>query len=352
MALIVAAAPGVGCPIGQTLSRAGQGRDDLIVLGSPNWHSPNMRVAQDDSARAERAASQTPVRRAQPGGGVPADLAWLQRSAGNRAVAAQLERVVQRHLQPTAPAEVGQAGAIDPSLAVPAAAYGVEPGTGTGTGTTTAPATPSRQAQVYAKLNTTDTGRWALGVIDKWKIPVDYHFAGVGSFHQAGKIFINRALSIDAATLVTLHEAQHADTFKSGRAADVEKLSRAEYIAKKIADEAEAVVRQIEGSVPMAARGASLAGSGITQGLIDRYRAAFYAKRDELEAADPTMSRAEINRRCRLHTRDTEVTGWFTDGTFVTSTGGAANVTYSQHYGKSWDDAHSPPSPAPAGGVG
>ena len=181
---------------------------------------------------------------------------------------------------------------------------------------------------------------------------MDYNFAGVGSFHQAGKIFVNRALSIDAATLVTMHEAQHADTFKSGRAADVEKPSRAEYIAKKIADEAEAVVRQIEGSVPMTARGASLAGSGITQGLIDKYRAAFYAKRDEWEAADPTMSRAEINRRCRLHTRDTEVTTWFTDGTFVTSTGGAANVTYSQHYGKTWDDARNPPSPAPAGGGG
>lgn len=293
------------------------------------------------------------MRRPGPAGGVPADLAQLQRTAGNRAVAAHLDRVVQRHLEPTTPAEVGQTETTDPSLAAPTTTDAVEPGTGTGTGTgTPAPATPSRQAQVYAKLNTTDTGRWALGVIDKWKIPVDYNFAGVGSFHQAGKIFVNRSLSIDAATLVTMHEAQHADTFKSGRAADVEKLSRAEYIAKKIADEAEAVVRQIEGSVPMTARGASLAGSGITQGLIDKYRAAFYARRDELEAADPTMTRAEINRRCRLHARDTEVTNWFTDGTFVTSTGGAANVTYSQHYGKTWDDARNPPSPAPSGGAG
>jgi hypothetical protein len=292
-------------------------------------------VTHDDAVRADQPARRSPVRHADPSGGVPAELAHLQRTAGNRAVAAHLDRVVQRHLQPTAPDEVGQSAATDPSLAEPTTANAVEPGTGTGTGTTPAPATPSRQAQVYAKLNTTDTGRWALGIIDKWKVPVDYNFAGVGSFHQAGKIFVNRTLSIEAATLVTMHEAQHA-----------------EYIAKKIADEAEAVVRQIEGSVPMTARGASLAGSGITQGLIDKYRAAFYAKRDELEAADPTMSRAEINRRCRLHTRDTEVTNWFTDGTFVTSTGGAANVTYSQHYGKSWDDAHNPPSPAPAGGGG
>ena len=314
-----------------------------------------MRVAHDDAAhadRADRADQRTPVRRTEPARGIPADLARLQQAAGNRAVAAHLDRVVQRHLEPTTPAEVGQTDATDPGLAEPTTTNAVEPGTGTGTGTGPAPAGPSRQAQVYAKLNTTDTGRWALGIIDKWKIPVDYHFAGVGSFHQAGKIFVNRSLSIDAATLVTLHEAQHADTFKSGRAADVEKLSRAEYITKKIADEAEAVVRQIEGSVPMTAAGASLAGSGINQGLIDKYRAAFYAKRDELEAADPTMTRAEINRRCRQHARDTEVTNWFTDGTFVTSTGGAANVTYSQHYGKGWDDAHTPPSPAPAGGAG
>ncbi|ACV79197.1 hypothetical protein [Nakamurella multipartita] len=312
------------------------------------------RVAHEDAARTEIAVRRSTVRTPEPAAGLPADLARLQRAAGNRAVAAHLDRVVQRHLEPTMPAEVGQSTeTTDPSLAEPTTTNAVEPGTGTGTGTGgTAPATPSRQAQVYAKLNTTDTGRWALGVIDKWKIPVDYNFAGVGSFHQAGKIFVNRSLSIDAATLVTMHEAQHADTFKSGRAADVSSLPRADYIAKKIADEAEAVVRQIEGSVPMTARGASLAGSGITQGLIDRYRAAFYAKRDQLEAADPTMSRAEINRLCRIHARDTEVTSWFTDGTFVTSTGGAANVTYSQHYGKTWDDARTPPSPAPAGGAG
>jgi hypothetical protein len=56
------------------------------------------------------------------------------------------------------------------------------------------------------------------------------------------------------------------------------------------------------------------------------------------------MSRAEINNRCRTHTRDTEVTSWFHDGTFVTSTG---SITYSQHYGNAWDAAHNPPSPAP-----
>lgn len=203
---------------------------------------------------------------------------------------------------------------------------------------------PDRRQQIETLLGTTDTGRWALGIIQRWSIPVDYEFSGMGSFHRAGSVFINRTLSVDAAALVMMHEAQHANTFKSGLAADVEALGREEYVRLKIADEAEAVVRQVEGSVPMQAAGHSLVGSGINQGLIDRYRTAFYAYRDLLEANNPTMTRAEINGRCRTRTRDTEVTSWFHDGTFVTSTG---RITYSQHYGNTWDREHNPPSPAP-----
>jgi len=314
-----------------------------------------MRVARDDGAPATRdAPARANLRRARPGG-VEADLTRLQQTVGNHAVAAHINRLtVQRHLSPTMPAEVGDQAAESPAIAGPAPQNTVEPGTGTGTGSGTppGPATPSRQAQVYAKLNTTDTGRWALRIIDKWSIPVDYNFAGVGSYHQGGKIYINKLLSIDAATLVTLHEAQHANTFKAGQQGDVSKLSRGDYITKMIADEAEAVVRQIEGSVPMVAKGASLAGSGLTQGLIDKYRAAFYVKRDELEAANPAMSRGLINDKCRIFARDTEVTNWFHDGTFVTSTGGTANVTYSQHYGNEWDKVRNPPSPSPAGAGG
>jgi hypothetical protein len=147
--------------------------------------------------------------------------------------------------------------------------------------------------------------------------------------------------------MVMYHEAQHADTFKSGTAADAASLSRSEYVRLKIADEAEAVVRQIEGTVPLQARGESMAGSGLTMGLIDRYRTAFYRERDRLERDEPTLTRAEINRRCRKHTRDTEVTNWFHDGTFVTSTG---SITYSEHYGRAWDGVRNPPSTRRGGG--
>jgi Putative metallopeptidase family (DUF6782) len=181
---------------------------------------------------------------------------------------------------------------------------------------------------------------WAMGVITKWKIPVDYEYAGTGSYHQDGKVFINKNLGVGAAAIVMMHEAQHAETFKSGKAADREKLSRADYIRIRIADEAEAVVRQIEGLAVTAGLGVDMAGNPITGALKERYLKAFYAKRDALTAANPGMSTAEVNAASRLATRDGEVTNWFHDGTFVTSTD---NNNYAVFYGKQWDDVHKAP---------
>ncbi len=143
-----------------------------------------------------------------------------------------------------------------------------------------------------------------------------------------------------------MHEAQHALTFKSGKAADPEKLSKEVYVKAKIADEAEAVVRAIEGAAPMTAAGADIADSGVTTGLIEQYQKAHAAEVKKLKAADSKLSEADANARARTAVRDGKVTGWFTDGTFVTSTG---HITYSAHYGGIWDDAHKPPAAAAGG---
>ena len=57
-----------------------------------------------------------------------------------------------------------------------------------------------------------------------------------------------------------MHEAQHADTYKSGKQADRTKLGRAEYVKQSIADEAEAVVRQIEGLAVTTGLGVDMTG--------------------------------------------------------------------------------------------
>jgi hypothetical protein len=278
----------------------------------------------------------------------------LQHTAGNRAVARlSTDGVVQRHVAPTTNAEAEQAAGERPAEAVPDAATGeagaegtIEPASGTGTTGTTGGGLKgdARKKAIEDTCRASNTGTWAMGIIEKWKIPVDYEFGGTGSFHRSGSIFLNKNLGIGGAALVLMHEAQHANTFKSGKAADATKLGRDEYVKAKIADEAEAVVRQIEGMAVTKSLGVDMAGAGVTDALKERYLKAFYKKRDELRAADPGMSTGEINRICRKATRDGEVTSWFHDGTFITST---KKNSYAVYYGNQWDDLNKPPEKKP-----
>ena len=200
---------------------------------------------------------------------------------------------------------------------------------------------PSRQEQIEAQMRLTDSGKWALDVISKNSIPVDYEYVGTGSFHSAGKIYLNKTTPVVASSIVMMHEAQHALTFKSGKAADAAALTRSAFITAKIADESEAVVRAIEGAGPMSAAGADIAGSGLTSGLITQYQEALAAEIKKLKDADPTIADATAASQARTTVRDGKVNGWFYDGTFVTSTG---PITYSEHYGNTWDSVHAPPT--------
>lgn len=355
-------------------------------------------VGRDPAAIVSRRA---PVRDVDPAPASAASLvAQLQGTVGNRAVATMLgRRALLRHVGPTAPEEVGAEPGTGTGTAAPAgpdyaalAQQIKEAIEGLGTDEDKVYAAlgacgrdaakiaalqaayltltsrslesdirddfsgseleramklmtaPNRQEQIEGEMKKTGSGKWALEVIEKHKVPVDWEYTGTGSFHQAGKIYLNKNTPPVAASITMMHEAQHALTFKTGKAADAAKLSREEYVKAKIADEAEAVVRSIEGAAPMVAAGADIAGSGLTAGLITKYQTAHKKAVDELKAATATMADDEAARQARTKTRDGTVTNWFHDGTFVTSTG---SITYSEHYGKQWDAVHAPPT-APA----
>ena len=294
----------------------------------------------------------------------PNELIALQHAAGNHAVARLVGTgVVQRHPGPTmnqevedqaedgegaveaaAPVEAetgegAEAGSVEAAATTDAGATS-QPGTGT-TGTTgTGLKGDARKKAVEDACRASDTGTWAMSIIEKWKIPVDYEYGGQGSFHQGGKIYINKTLGIGGAAITLMHEAQHADTYKSGKQADRTTLDRATYIKLSIADEAEAVVRQIEGLAVTSGLGIDMTGAAIGDDLKQRYLKAFYAKRDALKQANPDMSTGEINRICRTTARDEEVTKWFYDGTFVTSTN---HNSYAVFYGNQWDEVHKKP---------
>ncbi len=292
----------------------------------------------------------------------PNELMALQHAAGNHAVARLVGTgVVQRHPGPTMNQEVedqGQeAGAAGAGPVPTEAGEGSEeatvesagpadsdatsqPGTGTTGSTGAGPTGAARKKAVEDACRASDTGRWAMSIIEKWKIPVDYEYGGQGSFHQGGSIYINKTLGIGGAAITLMHEAQHADTYKSGKQADRTTLDRATYIKLSIADEAEAVVRQIEGLAITSGLGIDMTGAAIGDDLKQRYLKAFYAKRDALKKANPDMSTSEINRICRTTARDEEVTKWFYDGTFVTSTN---HNSYAVFYGDQWDEVHKKP---------
>ncbi len=312
----------------------------------------------------------------------PGQLLALQRAAGNQAVSGLVgQLVVQRHEGPTTdeeaeaaagqaqPGEVGavptesaageeaiagaapEAGAADTAeqdttgqeSASPAGAETTsQPGVGTGTTGSVGKGLKGdvRKKAIEDVLRASNTGTWALSIVDKWKIPIDWEYGGEGSFQRGGKIFINKTLGVGAAALTLMHEAQHANTYKTGTSADRSKLDRAAYVKLSIADEAEAVVRQVEGLAVTEGLGADMSGSPIDDALKQRYLTAFYKKRDELNKANPAMSTAEVNAICRTSTRDGEVTKWFYDGTFVTSTD---HNPYADFYGKQWDDVHKKP---------
>jgi len=286
---------------------------------------------------------------------IEAGLLALQREVGNRAIAGIMaRRVVQRHEDMSTNAQVGDPE-VQPGTATdtaPPTSATTEPGGGPGggTGTGTTPRNPVLTGAARAKaitdgLNASATGMWALSVLTKWKIPVDWEYTGgPGSFHSEGKIYLNKSLSIGGAILVMMHEAQHADTFKSGNAANIKTLGREDYVKKKINDEAEAVVRQIEGMAVTETLGFTMADAGVGATHKERYLKAFNAKAQELRKANPAMSTADVNAQARTFARDTEVNKMFYDGTFITSTGGPTPTTYSQHYGKQWDDEHKSPA--------
>jgi hypothetical protein len=286
----------------------------------------------------------------------PSELMALQRTAGNHAVALLMGRgVVQRHPGPTANDEVeGEPGAEGPAeeaaapteAAAPATAETAEGSGAEGPVEEAAPTGltgPARRKAIEDTLRASNTGTWAQSIIEKWKVPVDYDYGGVGSFQQGGNIYINKSLGIGAAAMVLMHEAQHANTYYSGAGADRTTLSRADYVKQSIADEAEATVRQIEGLSVTTGLGVDMTGNAVGEGLKQRYLKAFYAKRDELKKANPTMTTAEINTICRKFTRDTEVNSWFYDGTFVVSVK-KTPTSYPIFYGNQWDEVHQPPA--------
>ena len=190
----------------------------------------------------------------------------------------------------------------------------------------------TREKRIRTEMARTEDGRWALDVLNKYKVEVDWEYKGTGSFQQGGKIFLNYRTPAKQAAPTMVHEAQHASTYKSGKDADAEKLDMATFVKRSIADECEAVVRANFAKLHMTVQGdaeGDVGANWMTKQIYDAYRAEW----DKLTAAGVPVE--ERKQKAKDAVRDTLVLGWFNDGTFKTSTSGGS-LTYPQHYEGEW----------------
>jgi hypothetical protein len=197
----------------------------------------------------------------------------------------------------------------------------------------------TREQRVRRQLGRTAWGTWAKVMIDALGIPVNWEYTGTGSFHQGGEIFLNYRKPSKPAALTMVHEVQHAVSYRTGQHKDATATPKADWVASMIADEAEAETKSMEAALGMRAEGDTARALGKNASMLNQFKAAFDAEKARRLAAGEWSAIAYLG--ARQHVRDGLVTGWFSDGTFRTSTSGTTSLTYQQHYENEWDRLNS-----------
>ena len=192
--------------------------------------------------------------------------------------------------------------------------------------------------EIKAILGKSDTGKAALKVLDKYKVPVDLEYAGPGSVYQGpapGKILIEETNGAEDAAFILVHEANHAKASNMGGTADVNALTRDVYVKTMIDEETDSTVNSILAKLGMSA--ANQAKVTATPVMEERYKTAYDATLAANKAAKTSAKESE---------KLAKASGWqsinraFYDGSLVTSN---TLQPYDAYYGSFWDSVHTPP---------
>ena len=257
---------------------------------------PTRRLAEQPPKRAERPPDPAPVE--------PALLA-LQRSAGNRAVrtAITLQRVGPDGTI-TDPAEMARSRPVGGAVDV------------------------DTRTRVIEALLAAPRSKAILDAISALRgdllFPV--RWSAKSGYHQTGEIWLDRTLNETHWLKSMAHEITHLHTFLAGRAADVSKLGRADYVNAKMTDEIQA---HAAGYVSLLQLGAtSSPAQGFAQFQKHLARQLPRAVQDGKWADVETLAKTWIEERYR------------TDPAWRT---GTTNENYYDYWGAVWDRAHPKP---------
>lgn len=182
-------------------------------------------------------------------------------------------------------------------------------------------------------LNEIDTGKSTLSLINQYDIGIQFTSSERGSRFNpnTNQIFINRSHKPVRAALSMVHEVTHAHFFHESSAADVSNDSRETYVAKKVQEEAAAIVNSIEAKIELEAAGVDT--NGQQPALEMPYRQAHEMAKTAANANDDGLDDDSAQTISRAAAQKTIFDALMT-GKAVTSN---TQQTYPSYWGADWD---------------
>ena len=173
------------------------------------------------------------------------------------------------------------------------------------------------------------TGNAALMVLEDYEVSVTLE-AGQGSYYVPAHIVIDSDWGIVAAAVDLVHEATHARFRSEGLTPDPMSVTRDEYVARRIEEEAESQANAIQAKIELEAM--EIDASEARPWFEMQYRSA-YGEAVEWKRTNSKTTEAEL-RQFGWEMGKNELIKGFTGGEAVASNG---ELHYSEIYGREWD---------------
>ena len=173
------------------------------------------------------------------------------------------------------------------------------------------------------------TGNAALMVLEGYEVSVTIE-AGQGSYYVPAHIVIDSDWGIVAAAVDLVHEATHARFRSEGLTPDPMSVTRDEYVARRIEEEAEGQANAIQAKIELEAM--EIDASEARPWFEMQYRSA-YGEAVEWKRTNSKTTEAELRRFGWEMGKNRLIEG-FMEGEAVASSG---ELHYSEIYGREWD---------------
>lgn len=190
-----------------------------------------------------------------------------------------------------------------------------------------------RFEEMVKLLSQVELGQSALSLINHYDIAVQFTSERGSRFDvNTNQIFINRSHDSVMAALILVHEATHARYLHEGSAIHIKVDSRETYIAKKVQEEAAAVVNSIEAKMELEALGIDTNGQHAT--LEMPYREAYEIAMRSALADGASLNDGSAQAISRTAARQA-ILDALMNGEAITSN---TKQTYPVYWGTVWDE--------------